>query len=115
MAGNGIQELLKSNTCFELMFNINPDAAIVTRLSDGLIEYVNDGFVTMFQYNREEAIGSRTPELGLYANPQDRKKIVALLSEHQSFDGEKALFQRKDGTKLNGILSARTLSLDNEI
>lgn len=115
MEENGIRDLLKSNTCFELMFNLNPDASIVTRLSDGLIEYVNDGFVEMFQYSREEAIGSRTPELGLYAIPQDRKKIVALLTEHRSFDNEEILFRRKDGTKLNGILSARTLSLNDEL
>jgi PAS domain S-box-containing protein len=115
MAENGIRDLLKSNTCFELMFNLNPDASIVTRLSDGLIAYVNDGVVEMFQYSREEAVGSRTPELGLYTIPQDRKKIVALLAEHRSFDNEEILFRRKDGTKLNGVISARTLSLNDEL
>ncbi|PKM84635.1 MAG: hypothetical protein CVU86_06285 [Firmicutes bacterium HGW-Firmicutes-11] len=114
MAGTGIQELLKSNICFEMMFDLNPDAAIVTRLSDGLIEGVNDGFIAMFQYSREEAIGNRTLELGLYANPMDRKKMVALLSERQSFKGEEAIFRRKDGTNFNGILSAKTIAFSDE-
>ena len=42
---------------FELIFNTSPDAAIITRLDNGEIVSVNDGFTNLTDYNREEIIG----------------------------------------------------------
>ena len=41
------------------VLNAAPDAVAITRLSDGLIKYVNRGFSELFGYSAEEILGKK--------------------------------------------------------
>ena len=50
-------DILETNKHFELIFNISPDATIISRLNDGLIVDINDGYTALSGYTRNEVIG----------------------------------------------------------
>jgi PAS domain S-box-containing protein len=100
---------------FELIFHTSPDAALITRLKDGVIVNVNEGFLTMTGFTRAETIGKSSLDVNIYKDPLDRQKIVADLMEKGSCENFEAIFQRKDGSSLPGVLSAKILTLYDDV
>lgn len=60
------------------VFRSSPDAIIIVRKSDLRITDVNEKWEALFGYAHSEAVGRTTLELGLYANPEDRKTYLDL-------------------------------------
>jgi diguanylate cyclase (GGDEF)-like protein/PAS domain S-box-containing protein len=58
------------------LFHHSPAATLITRVSDGEVQDVNEPFCRLTGYRREELIGNTTTALGLYANPRDRERLV---------------------------------------
>jgi len=46
-------ELIEAKEYFEIVFNTSPDAALVTRLSDGVIVNINDGFTRLSGFSKD--------------------------------------------------------------
>ncbi len=104
-------EMRESKEHFELIFHTSPDAALITRLDDGLIVNVNEGFTTLTGFTGAETIGKSSLDVKIWKNPADRQKAIAELSEKGFCENIEAIFQRKDGGQIIGSLSARTISL----
>lgn len=100
---------------FSKAFQLAPYAVLITRLSDGKIFEVNDGFLKLTQYQREEVIGKTSGELNLWHDKTDREKIVAILQEHGKLNESEYLFQNKSGELLIGLVSAELIHIGNEI
>ena len=104
-------ELTETKEYFETMFNTNPDAALVTRLNDGVIITVNDGFSTLSGYSRAEAVGKSVLDLNLYNIPAERHKIVNMIKENGYCTLEELAFQRSDKSVFTGLVSAKLIIL----
>ena len=76
--------LRKSEERFAKAFHASPNAIIISQLSDGLILEVNEGWKEIFGHDPEEVLGRTILELGIYANPDDRKRALERLREHGS-------------------------------
>jgi diguanylate cyclase (GGDEF)-like protein/PAS domain S-box-containing protein len=86
----------------------------LTRLSDGKILEVNEGFEQIYGFERSEALGQTTRHLELWANPADRDEIVSELRRVGSIREREVLFRRKSGETFDGLLSAEVISVDDE-
>ena len=73
--------LRESEERFSRFFRASPVGTSITRLSDGQFADVNDAFLGLFGYTREEVIGQSPLELGMWANPEDRAKMLEILQE----------------------------------
>jgi PAS domain S-box-containing protein len=71
----------ESEERFSKAFLASPDCLIISRVEDGLILELNDSFASLAGYRRDELLGKSTLPLGLYADPRDRQRMVALLKE----------------------------------
>jgi two-component system, sensor histidine kinase and response regulator len=92
---------------------INSDDSInITRLSDGMFVTVNEGFTKVLGYTREEAIGKTSLELNIWADQENRKKLVQELQEKGRVDSFETIFLKKDGSTVNGLTSASLINLD---
>ncbi len=98
----------------ELIFNTSPDAVTITRLSDGQLVDMNDGFTALTGFTRAEARGRSTLNLSLWKYPADRQQVIAVVTQHGRCDNLEAVFQHQDGSELIGLISAQRLMLQDE-
>ncbi len=102
------KEGLSADAFFQTLFQSSPDAALVTRVCDGTIMHVNDGFCRITGFAREEVIGKTTLELKLYFNPNDRDVFLDKMSKSGILESSAADFRRRDGTRYAALVSARS-------
>jgi PAS domain S-box-containing protein len=108
------KELRESEERFAKAFQASPDALVISRIADGVILEVNDSFVKMSGYARDDLIGKSTVPLGLYADPADRERAVAILKdEHRVRDFEFEM-KKKTGEVFLMTFSAEPLELHGE-
>lgn len=96
---------------FELIFNTGPDAAAITRQEDGLILNINEGFTRLTGWNRDEAIGRSMLALKIWRDPADRRHLLDEVTSKGYCDNYEAIIQRKDGSGIDGSMSARIITL----
>src|SRR5688572_29548252 len=70
----------------------------------GLI-FANKAYLRMFRYDSLEDLRS-LPRENLYANPEDRKRLIEQLQRTGVFAAEELLYRRKDGTTFWGLASS---------
>ena len=107
-----IQDALSDNEeKFRLAFMTGLDVFYIATLDDGLIIETNNVFEEVFGYTREEAIGKTSLELGLYAHPEDRARVVDALKSKGFVRDLELTGRKKDGTLITVSLSIRVMML----
>ncbi len=109
-----IKSVEKDNRFYDLTINTIPDAVIISRLKDGLIIKVNDGFTKLSGYSADEAVGKTTLEINIWQYPQERQKFVILVTETGFAENLNLNFLCKNGKVLNGLVSARTVVIEGK-
>lgn len=97
----------------QLIFNMNIDALLITRLEDGLIIEVNDELLKLSGYSKEEIIGNYVDQIGFWDNQEKQKSFMVELNKKESCKNMEFIFQRKDETKFEGVISARIIIIDS--
>jgi PAS domain S-box-containing protein len=113
--GQAESALRLSEEKFFKAFHASPDAITITRLSDGKLVEVNEGFSRLSEYSREEALASSTQNLNLWADPQDREICVTALQENHRIHDYEFDFRTKSGKILNGLYSGEIIRLGDEV
>ncbi len=96
---------------FETVFNLSPDAVLITRLSDGNIIDINHAFTAITGFTREVSINRKTTDLGLWKDESLRKNMVNALSGNLPYINQELEFQKSDGTTLKGLFSTSLIYL----
>jgi PAS domain S-box-containing protein len=105
-------KLRKSEEKCRMAFMTSPDSVNINRLSDGMFVSVNDGFTKIMGYTEEESVGKTSLELDIWTKPEDRDALTKLLRENGKADNFYAVFRRKDGTLVNGLMTASLIDID---
>ncbi|MBI5952848.1 MAG: PAS domain S-box protein [Chloroflexi bacterium] len=100
-----------SDEKFQKAFHSSPDAVLITRMNDGKIVEVNEGFSQITGYSREESLGNTTIDLGLWADPKVREGFVSALQGQSRLRGVEYDFRSRSGKILKGLLSAEVVLL----
>ncbi|MHC9542063.1 MAG: PAS domain S-box protein [Vulcanimicrobiota bacterium] len=104
-------QYLEAKEHFELIFETSPNAVLISRLSDGCLLEINEGFTEMTGFTRADVIGKSTIEVNIWKNPSDRQNLIALLDEKGFCKNIESVFRRKDGTEFIGLISARLVDM----
>lgn len=99
---------------YNLTINTIPDAVLITRLQDGKLLKINQGFTKLSGYTPEDIVGKSTLDIDIWADPSEQQKFVIMLTQTGSVENMEFEFQRKNGRPLMGLVSARTIELDGE-
>ncbi len=90
---------------FARIFQLSSMAVTVTRPEDGLLLNVNEGFVQLSGYRREEALGKTTLELGLFENPAQREELISALRIQGRIMHYELCLRKKSGDLVDALLS----------
>lgn len=96
---------------FEQIFSTSPEPTVITRLSDGLIENVNQVFCDVFGYKMDESIGKLPQELGIYENCTDRQKLINEIKTKGACKNLKVILRKKSGERMVALMSAKIIKL----
>jgi PAS domain S-box-containing protein len=96
-------------------FHASPDLMAITRLADGTILEVNEGYSRMLGYSREESLGKTTAELAIWADQEDRNTFAAALASSGRIMNFETRLRRKNGSVITVIDSARTITIKDDI
>ena len=96
---------------FSKAFHYISDALAITSLEDMKLVEVNEGFTRLTGFERSEAIGKSTEELGLWADPEDRRTFLETLDARGVVEDMEATFKTRTGEERNILFSSRTIDL----
>jgi PAS domain S-box-containing protein len=96
-------------------FRSSPYAITLTRISDGKILEVNDGFFAITGYTPDEVVGKTTLDLHLWEKEEERTEVVHELSRGNKVAGREARFRKKSGALLTGLFSAEVIPFNEEL
>lgn len=106
--------LRESVTRFSAVFHANPIGMSITRLADGQYLDVNQSFLSLFGYTREEVIGRTSLELQTWAAPEEREHLIRTLQERGSARSIETRHRRKSGESLTALVSAEEIEVSGE-
>jgi PAS domain S-box-containing protein len=100
--------LVESERRFSVMFEKTAVGIVLSRMPGGTITDVNEAWVKAFGYSKEEAAGKTPGELGLYAFPEQRARVVGELLERGAVRDLEILLRTRAG-------EARTFAMNIEL
>ncbi|MDD5350205.1 MAG: PAS domain S-box protein [Chthoniobacteraceae bacterium] len=106
------EALRKSEEKFFKAFNTAPAVMAIFTLHEGRCIEINDAFVEISGYGREEAIGRTVLELGLIEHPADLKRLIKKLIDDGSLRNEECQYRTKAGESLVGLISAELIDVE---
>jgi PAS domain S-box-containing protein len=88
-------------------------ASILDNISEGIYRsspergliFANKAYLRMFAYESLDDLRT-VPRENLYADPEDRRKLIGLLERAGGFSNEEILYKRKNGTTFWGLASS---------
>jgi len=109
------EELLRqSEDRFAKIFQASPDAIVISRLADGAYLEVNQRWLEVFGYGREELMGRSSLDLGVWVDPADRERFVAQIRERGALRDFETQFRKKSGAIIHALISAEVIDIDDE-
>ncbi len=108
------EALRLSEEKFAVSFANNAAGIAITRLEDGLFLEVNDTWVALNGYSREEVIGRYARTMHIWPTTEASTRFVQALQEKGSLRGWEQEFLKKSGEVFVAQLSAQILTLRGE-
>ncbi len=106
------QRIGESEKKFSTVFHASPVSIGLTRLSDNTIVDVNDAFLRIFGFVREEVIGRTSYELNLWVRPDERSDWLNMLRGRDKH--LETQFQTKSGEIKDVLIFAEFMAVGGE-
>jgi PAS domain S-box-containing protein len=98
---------------FSKAFHCSPYAIVLTRLADGKILEVNNGFLNMTGYQYLEVIGRSIQELRFWENEANREVVLDKLNKLGEINEVEFQFRTKSGEIITGLFTAEVITFNN--
>jgi PAS domain S-box-containing protein len=99
---------------FFLAFNSSPQSMVITTLEEGRYIEVNESYLRLTGYSREEVIGRRSTDLNVWVNPEERAAVVETLKREGRARNIEIRFRKRSGEEMVMLFSAELITLNDE-
>ena len=110
----GMRALQESEERFEKAFRANPAAMTISTRSSGRYIDVNDRFIELLGYTREELIGKTALELGVWQDRGARKALLQAFGTRKVLRGWPVRLRTKSGAVRETEVSLERIDLGEE-
>ncbi|HEY9750961.1 MAG TPA: GAF domain-containing protein, partial [Allocoleopsis sp.] len=104
----------QSEKNFSKILQLSPVAISISTVDEGRFMDVNNSFVALVGYSREELINHTALELALWHSATDRSKLVELLKQQGLIRSLEARYVRKSGEIRDALISVDVVELGGE-
>ncbi|NTU69099.1 MAG: PAS domain-containing protein [Chlorobiaceae bacterium] len=106
--------LLKENEQkFRNIFDASPIAIGIEDPEEGIVFDVNNSWLRLFDFTREEVVGHRMQEIGIFTHPEDQGQIATALRDQGRIFNRPFELRSKTGDILIVLISAEIITMDN--
>jgi len=109
-----LHELQRSEERFGKAFRSNPQPMSLTTVREGRYLDVNESFLQMSGYSRDEVIGRTSIELNIWETAEVRRAFIDRLIDHGSVVNLETKFRTKNGPFRTLLSSAELLDIADE-
>lgn len=106
--------LRRSEERFSKAFNASPLSMTILTLDTGRYIAINDSFLRLTGYLREEVIGRTANDLRIWADLDDRKKVITSLKKGFPIHDLEVKFRMRNNDISIGLFSAEIIELGGE-
>lgn len=106
--------LFEAEERFERAFNANPAPGLICRLDDFRFIRVNQGFVEMTDYAKEDVIGKTVDEIGLFSNCDTGGDAISKLADGRLIRQREALIPLPKGGDRLVIVAGEPIAVGEE-
>ena len=108
------QALRESEERFSKAFHSSPAGMAISRLEDGRVLDVNEAFVRVSGFSREELIGMSSLDIGIWVNPDDRRQLAEALRRDGFLRHLEKEFRTKSGELRHGLFNVEPVCIGQE-
>lgn len=109
-----VTERKKAEEKFYKAFHANPEPITIATVSDGQYIDVNESFLRITGYQREEIVGRTSLGVKIWKGPEDRAKFLEILKKQGSLRDMETTFLTKSGEQRTGMISAEIIDMNGE-
>jgi len=95
----------------ETVFRELPVVIGITEVESGAFLTVNDEFLRISGFTRDEVIGHTTAELGLWVEPSDRDRVRGMARDNSEEHVAEVMLKGKHGNSITGLMNITTITL----
>jgi PAS domain S-box-containing protein len=106
------EKLHQTEERFAIAFRSSPAGLSITRMDDGLILDVNDRFLQMLGYSRDEVIGRTSLEINFYLNAADRAHLLSKLRAGKRVENHEISIHTRTGETRTVLLSLEPVQVE---
>ncbi len=108
------EALQESQELLSKAFRASPAAMAISNPLNGTHIDVNETWMTMLGYSREQAMQSSVLDLGIWADPKARERFIKQIGSEGSLYGFDTKFKTKDGRLLDVLVSGEQVEIGGE-
>jgi PAS domain S-box-containing protein len=108
------RDLRESEHRFSTAFYAGPACMSITRFADGRFLHVNDEFVSVFGYARNQVIGRTALQLNLWADATQRDAMLEAMQDHRIAHAFEAKARTASGAQLDMLFMAERIQILGE-
>ena len=94
-----------------MAFRLSPHPIGITELETGRCLEVNDACLEIFGFRRDEVIGQTTLMLGIWPDPEERKRLIERLKAERSVRDVEVTMRTNSGDRRRFLISANLVKL----
>ena len=109
-----VAEWRNEGRLFRQLFDNSAQPMSITSFDEGRYVDVNDSFLSLLGYTREEVIGETSLNLGIWQNSERRAQLITLLNRYSRVRNFETKLRGKGGQTRVWLSSAEVIELDGE-
>jgi PAS domain S-box-containing protein len=107
--------LKETNEKYSKAFQSSPYSITITRAEDGKFIEVNDAFISISGFTKEEVLENSGVGLNMWVDIKEQEWVLSTLLDGNDVTGKEFLFKKKNGEIIMGLFSAKIIKLNNEL